>query len=80
MRIGKKKKKNIKTFYELNYDIVLSFGLTELKAQIAWQENVSLDFLRSFVNNSQHHDSTRDAKLGVSLFVRFKRFVIDSLR
>jgi len=38
MRTGRKKK-NIKIFYELNYDIVLSFGLTELKAQIAWLEN-----------------------------------------
>ncbi|KAJ7463971.1 hypothetical protein FB451DRAFT_1264345 [Mycena latifolia] len=26
-------------FYELDFDVVLSFGLTELKAQIAWKEN-----------------------------------------
>lgn len=26
--------------YEISYDIVLSFGLTELKAQIAWKEDV----------------------------------------
>ncbi|KAJ7734374.1 hypothetical protein DFH07DRAFT_844923 [Mycena maculata] len=26
-------------FYELRFDVILSFGLTELKAQIAWQEN-----------------------------------------
>ncbi|KAF7362767.1 hypothetical protein MVEN_00626400 [Mycena venus] len=28
-------------FYELKFDVVLSFGLTELKAQIAWMENAS---------------------------------------
>jgi hypothetical protein len=31
------------TYYKAVYDIVLSFGLTELKAQIAWlDENVGL--------------------------------------
>ena len=29
-------------FFELKFDVILSFGLTELKAQIAWEENVSL--------------------------------------
>ncbi|KIL64021.1 hypothetical protein M378DRAFT_163735 [Amanita muscaria Koide BX008] len=33
------KKKNRTVFYEMHYDLVLSFGLTELKAEIAWQEN-----------------------------------------
>ena len=28
-------------FYEIEYETVLLFGLTELKAQIAWKENVS---------------------------------------
>jgi hypothetical protein len=28
-------------FYEIEYETVLMFGLTELKAQIAWKENVS---------------------------------------
>jgi hypothetical protein len=37
---GNKKKKKT-TFYELRYDIILSLGLTEYKAQIAWIENVS---------------------------------------
>ena len=27
-------------FYRLDYDIVLLFGLTELKAVIAWKQNV----------------------------------------
>ena len=26
------------TDYRVDYDIVLSFGLTELKAQVAWQD------------------------------------------
>ena len=30
-----------KIFYKLSYDIVLSLGLTELKAHICWNENVS---------------------------------------
>ena len=29
-------------FYRRDYEIVLLFGLTELKAMIAWQENVGL--------------------------------------
>lgn len=28
-------------YYKIKYDIVLLFGLTELKAQVAWKENVS---------------------------------------
>ena len=28
-------------FYSVDYDIILLFGMTELKAQIAWKENVS---------------------------------------
>ena len=27
-------------FYQLHFDIVLLFGLTELKAQISWMEDV----------------------------------------
>lgn len=26
-------------FYRIDYDVVLLFGLTELKAQISWMEN-----------------------------------------
>ena len=29
------------TFYTVNHDIILLFGMTELKAQVAWTENVS---------------------------------------
>lgn len=29
-----------KAYYRVDYDIVLLFGLTELKAQVAWDENV----------------------------------------
>jgi hypothetical protein len=28
-------------YYTVNYDVIFSFGLTELKAFIAWKENVS---------------------------------------
>ena len=27
-------------YYRLEFDIILSFGLTELKAQVAWMESV----------------------------------------
>jgi len=27
-------------YYRINYDIVLLFGLTELQAMVAWEENV----------------------------------------
>ena len=37
-------------FFRMDYDIVLLFGLTELKAQIAWKENVSLPNL-SLIKN-----------------------------
>ena len=29
------------TFYEINFEVVLALGLTELKAHICWKENVS---------------------------------------
>ena len=29
------------TFYEMNFEVVLALGLTELKAHICWEENVS---------------------------------------
>jgi hypothetical protein len=29
------------SFYEADYDIILLFGLTELKAQVVWKVNVS---------------------------------------
>ena len=41
-RCAKGKGKNRQYFFRMDYDIVLLFGLTELKAQIAWKENVSL--------------------------------------
>ena len=28
-------------FYEINFEVVLALGLTELKAHICWEENVS---------------------------------------
>ena len=29
------------SFYKVRYDIILLFGMTELKAQVAWKEKVS---------------------------------------
>ena len=29
------------TFYQINFEVVLALGLTELKAHICWEENVS---------------------------------------
>ena len=29
------------TFYEISFEVVLALGLTELKAHISWEENVS---------------------------------------
>ena len=28
-------------YYEINFEVVLSLGLTEFKAHISWEENVS---------------------------------------
>ena len=36
----KKKSPAGETYYTMSYEIVLLFGLTELKAQIAYKENV----------------------------------------
>jgi hypothetical protein len=43
---------NGKDYYVFAFDIVILFGLTEIKAQIAWMENVSHTFLplRSMFN------------------------------
>jgi len=35
------------TFYRVDYDIVLLFGLTELQAMVAWKENVGHFFALS---------------------------------
>lgn len=40
VRKAKRKGKN-GTYYKLDYKVVLLCGLTELKAQISWIENVS---------------------------------------
>lgn len=38
-------RRRLQVYYKIQFDIVLSFGLTELKAQIAWMEDVSSHFL-----------------------------------
>jgi len=42
LRLKPKSNSSGKTYYEVDYEIVLLFGLTELKAQVAWKEHVSL--------------------------------------
>lgn len=37
-------RRRLQVYYKIQFDIVLSFGLTELKAQIAWIEDVSSYF------------------------------------
>ena len=39
--LPQRKAKGKGVFFELHFDVVLLFGMTELKAQIAWEENVS---------------------------------------
>lgn len=39
-------------YYLLDFDVVLLFGLTELKAQIAWTRNVSHRFSPEYCNVS----------------------------
>ena len=39
-------------YYVLGFDVVLLFGLTELKAQLAWTENVRDRFYQEYCNRS----------------------------
>jgi len=39
---ARRTRSNGQVYYQLDYSIILSFGLTELKAQYAWAENVCL--------------------------------------
>ena len=60
-------------YYVLDFDVIILFGLTELKAQIAWTENVGHRFYPEHYNVSDaifitgsreavRHDYTRHAK------------------
>lgn len=42
IRLSRQKNRNGRTFYKLKFDVVISFSLTEMKAQIAWRENVRI--------------------------------------
>ena len=46
--VRRRKVKGNGSYYEVDYDIVLLFGMTELKAQMAWKEKVSDDLRRLF--------------------------------
>jgi hypothetical protein len=41
-------------YYEIKFEILLSLGLTELKAHICWQENVSFVLLICVTLSSYH--------------------------
>jgi len=44
-------------YYECRFDIVLLFGLTELKAQVAWMENVGCTFLSTWsMSNTRNRE------------------------
>lgn len=56
-------------YYEVDIDIVLLFGLTELKAQIAWTEDVRHILyysFRSMVTELRH----REKRKGLNHFTR----------
>ena len=42
IRLSRQKNRNGRTFYKFKFDVVISFSLTEIKAQIAWRENVRI--------------------------------------
>ena len=42
IRLSRQRNRNGRTFYKLKFDVVISFGLNEMKAQIAWRENVKI--------------------------------------
>ena len=49
-------------FYRLEYDVIVLFGRTELKAQLAWKENVGSTSLASrFISNAH----SRELKSGM---------------
>jgi hypothetical protein len=42
IRLSRQKNRNGRTFYKLKFDVVISFSLNEMKAQIAWREKVKI--------------------------------------
>ena len=49
------KRPNGDVYYEVEYEIVLMFGLTEFKAQVVWKENVRF--------NSMQYECETDPRL-----------------
>ena len=43
-------RENFLSYYKLQYDVIILFGLTELKAQIAWKEDVGSTSFRHVHN------------------------------
>ena len=51
-------------YYKFDFNVVLLFGLTELKAQISWMEDVSLIFIVPYFAYCVDHSHTRAKKRG----------------
>ncbi|KAJ6458053.1 hypothetical protein C8R47DRAFT_1163706 [Mycena vitilis] len=49
-----------RTYFEFTFEVVLSFGLTELKAEIAWMENVCFLTLPWFAFNNRVHRVSKE--------------------
>jgi hypothetical protein len=56
-----------KLYYRMKFDIVLLFGLTEFKAQIAWDEQV---ILSSLLSNIYSNVRSRGRKRGMCCILR----------
>jgi hypothetical protein len=56
----------VQTYYRMQFDIILSFGLTELKAQIAWMEDVGPSYRFSHLDKNNIYSITRARRRGMS--------------
>ena len=54
------------SYYKIKYDIVLSFGLTELAAQFAWKENVSYNYVSLEIGSDKCFSPIRVSRNGLT--------------
>ena len=54
------------SYYTINYDIILCFGLTELTAQYAWKENVSEGYVSLEIESNKRFAPTRVSRNGLT--------------
>lgn len=55
------------SYYTIEYEIVLAFGLTELTAQYTWMENVSQDYLSLENGSDKCFPAIRVSRNGLTL-------------